>query len=91
MACLVLALYINSDNVHKLYAQPQILWLLCPMLLYWLARIWLITARGEMNGDPVFFAIGDKTTYYILAVSALILLLATKSWIPGLDVLISPQ
>jgi len=34
MAVLVLALYINSDAVQQLYANPQLIWLLCPLLLY---------------------------------------------------------
>jgi len=91
MRSLVLALYISSESVHRHYAQPQILWLLCPVLLYWITRIWLLTARGEMNEDPIFFAIRDSVTYYIVAVAGVILFFATKEWIPGLDKLISPQ
>src|SRR3546814_1436738 len=52
LAVLVLALYINSPDVGLLYASPKILWLLCPMLLLWICRVWIMTSRGAMNDDP---------------------------------------
>jgi len=75
-AVLVLALYINSSAVRALYADPQILWLLCPVFLYWISRAWLLAHRGQMHDDPVLFAIKDKVSVGIAAVCALILLLA---------------
>src|SRR6185437_13464507 len=52
LAVLVLALYINSTASEALYRHPQVLWLLCPLLLYWVSRVWLITHRGAMHDDP---------------------------------------
>lgn len=60
MAVLVLALYISSPDVRELYTYPQGLWLLCPVMLYWITRIWLKTHRGEMHDDPVMFAVTDR-------------------------------
>jgi hypothetical protein len=85
LSSLVLALYINSDNVHNLYRRPQLLWLLCPVLLYWITRIWLLSWRGELNEDPILFAIRDRVTYTVVSITAVILLLATASWVPDLD------
>lgn len=70
MAVLVLALYINSPESQVLYHHPRALWLVCPVLLYWITRIWVLTARGRMNDDPVIFAITDRVS---LALGALIL------------------
>jgi 4-hydroxybenzoate polyprenyltransferase len=71
LSVLVLALYITGSDVARLYATPQWLWLVCPILLYWLTRIWFLAARGDLPDDPVLFAAGDVTSY---AAGALIVL-----------------
>jgi 4-hydroxybenzoate polyprenyltransferase len=63
LSVLVLCLYINSDLVGQLYQTVEILWLLCPILLYWIGRIWFLAKRGELPGDPVAFAVGDPVSY----------------------------
>jgi 4-hydroxybenzoate polyprenyltransferase/phosphoserine phosphatase len=72
MTALVLALYINSEDVRPLYAHPQFLWLICPLILYWISRAWLIAGRGTMHDDPVIFAINDKTSYAVGILAAAI-------------------
>ena len=62
LAVLVLALYINSTASELLYRRPQVLWLLCPLLLYWISRAWMIAHRGLMRDDPVIFAATDRTS-----------------------------
>jgi 4-hydroxybenzoate polyprenyltransferase len=73
LAVLVLALYINSDAVRVLYSNPQILWLLCPLLLYLMSRIWLLARRGEVNEDPLVFILEDRRTYLLAGVGGLLL------------------
>lgn len=65
MAVLVMALYINSPEVHALYLRPQTLWGICPLLLFWMSRIWVKTHRGEMHDDPVVFAAKDKVSLLV--------------------------
>jgi 4-hydroxybenzoate polyprenyltransferase len=65
LAVMVLALYIQDSNTVSLYDNPQIIWLACPLLLYWITRVWLITHRGEMHEDPIVFAIKDKTSLLV--------------------------
>jgi 4-hydroxybenzoate polyprenyltransferase/phosphoserine phosphatase len=77
MSALVLALYMNGDTVLTLYSHPGALWLLCPLLLYWIARVWLIAARGRMDDDPVLFAARDATSYFVAAAASGVLWLAT--------------
>lgn len=72
LAVLVLALYINSTASELLYRHPQLLWLLCPVLLYWIGRTWMIAHRGLMRDDPVVFAATDRASQLLVAVSALI-------------------
>ena len=74
LAVLVLALYINSETSRTLYGQPMVIWLLCPALLYWISRVWLITHRGEMHDDPIIFALTDTHSRYVLLACTLILL-----------------
>lgn len=72
LAVLVLALYINSTASELLYRHPQVLWLLCPLLLFWISRAWLITHRGDMHDDPVVFAITDRTSLLLLVLAVII-------------------
>ena len=76
ISVLVLALYINSSQVTGLYTHPEVLWLTCPLLLYWVSRIWLKAGRGEVHDDPVIFALKDKLSYAVGAAVALLMMLA---------------
>jgi 4-hydroxybenzoate polyprenyltransferase len=61
-AITIFILYISSDSVRKLYAHPEFLWLICPILLYWLSRILVLTHRRLMHHDPVIFALTDSVS-----------------------------
>jgi 4-hydroxybenzoate polyprenyltransferase/phosphoserine phosphatase len=76
MACLVLALYVSSSDVAKLYSRPELLWLLCPTILFWISRVWLLCSRNQMALDPVVFAVRDRTSYAVGAIAGAIILLA---------------
>jgi len=65
VASLVLALYMNSDSMRILYRNQEFLWLACPLMLFWLSRMWLLTSRGLMNEDPIVFAAKDRVTYIV--------------------------
>jgi 4-hydroxybenzoate polyprenyltransferase len=77
LAAIVLALYLQSDTVRRFYASPAWLWLIVPVFLYWISRIWVLVNRGAMDEDPVLFATKDRITYLTAVVSAAILVLAT--------------
>ena len=51
----------SGPDVSRLYQTPEMLWLICPVLLYWITRVWLLTQRGEMNDDPIVFLGGGGT------------------------------
>ncbi len=58
---LVFLLYVgNLDAAAKLYGHTTRLWLLVPVLLLWLYRLWLLASRDELHEDPVVYAITDK-------------------------------
>lgn len=75
-AVLVLALYINSDAVTTLYRRPEFLWAVCPLLLYWVSRIVMITHRGWMEDDPIVYAARDRISIAVAASTALVVLAA---------------
>jgi 4-hydroxybenzoate polyprenyltransferase/phosphoserine phosphatase len=76
LAVLVFCLYIQSPDVRVLYQSPRVLWLLCPLLLYWVTRFWLKAHRGELRDDPVLFAMRDPATYLTAALAVVVLLAA---------------
>jgi len=76
LGVLVLALYINSPGIAAHYANPQVIWLLCPLLLYWVSRTWLVATRNKMHDDPVVFAVKDKVSRLVVLVAVFLFLLA---------------
>jgi 4-hydroxybenzoate polyprenyltransferase len=57
---MVLALYLNSDAVLKLYRIPEFVWGAVPVMLFWVSWMWMRAHRGEMHDDPLVFAVKDK-------------------------------
>ena len=72
LAVLVFALYIHSEEAGRFYANGWALWLICPLLIYWISRIWMKAQRRELSEDPVLFAVKDRVS---LLVGALVLVL----------------
>ena len=70
LAVLVLALYIAADKARELYSRPELLWALCPLLLYWISHVWLTAHRGNMNHDPVVFTTSDRTSRILILLIA---------------------
>ncbi len=77
LAVLVLALYVNSPDVQILYRTPPVLLLICPLLLYWVSRVWMLAHRGRMHEDPIVFALKDPISYLVGLLTLLVLWLAT--------------
>jgi len=68
IAILVIALYIHDPLVTIKYSSPIWLWMVIPAMLYWLSRVWLLANRGQLNEDPVLFALRDKASYIVVIV-----------------------
>lgn len=62
ISILIMALYIRSPEIIELYTRPQILWVVCVVLMYWLSRIWVLAHRSHMPDDPIVFALKDKNS-----------------------------
>ncbi|WP_407278726.1 UbiA family prenyltransferase [Aromatoleum evansii] len=72
LAVMVLALYIHDPATMVLYAQPQLIWLACPLLLFWITRVWMLTHRGQMHDDPVVFATRDRVSLVVGALFCIV-------------------
>jgi 4-hydroxybenzoate polyprenyltransferase len=70
----VFTMYINSDAVTPLYRHAGRLWLLAPILIFWIFRVWLQAARGHMDEDPVIYAITDRVSLLLGVLTVLVLL-----------------
>lgn len=77
---LVLALYLNSDAVVKLYRTPEAIWAAVPVMLFWVSWMWMQAHRGLMHDDPLVFAIKDKASLLAGLAFAAILALGTVGW-----------
>jgi len=62
-AVVVLTLYLSSDTVRELYAHPSVLWLGCPICIYWISRVLMFSHRRALHDDPIVFAIKDKVSW----------------------------
>ncbi len=63
LAVLVFALYAQSTSTRDLYSNPELLVVICPVLLYWFGRLWFLAGRAELDEDPVVFALKDPVSW----------------------------
>jgi 4-hydroxybenzoate polyprenyltransferase len=79
MSVVVLGVYITQPKISEAFARPDILGLLCLILLYWIGRVWIKAHRGKMHDDPVLFAVRDRISQYLVVIGALIV--AAAAWL----------
>jgi hypothetical protein len=71
----VFGLFISAPETQTSYGTPQLLWLVALGLIYWLARLWVKTSRGEMDDDPVMYAVKNhysRLTLFFMVVVVLV-------------------
>lgn len=76
-AVMVFALYINTADVSVLYKLPDALWLICPLLLYWISRMVMMTHRGYMNDDPIVYTVRDRPSLLVILLCFAVVVMAT--------------
>ena len=79
-AVLVLALYLNSEAVVKLYRTPELVWGAVPVMLFWVSWMWMQAHRGKMHDDPLVFAVKDKASLLAGAAFAVVLAIGAVGW-----------
>ena len=76
ISVLIFIFYINAPDTTRLYSSPQVLWLICLLLVYLLARIWRQARTGKLDEDPVLFAITDRASQFIALLCGVLIWLA---------------
>ena len=72
----VFSLYINASGVTGLYRHPSHMWLITPLMILWVSHVWLLAGRGELDEDPVIFALTDRMSLLIGFAAFLVVLSA---------------
>lgn len=62
VSVLIMALYVRTPDIDRLYNFPPALLGICLVLLYWISRIVMVTHRGLMHDDPLIFAVRDRVS-----------------------------
>jgi hypothetical protein len=76
VAILTLTLFINSEAATGVYVSPMTLWLIVPLMLFWVNRAWLWALRDKMQDDPVVFALKDRVSQVTMVLCIGLALLA---------------
>lgn len=79
ISIMVLALYIQDPHTISMYQEPHFIWLACPVLLFWILRVWFLANRSRVHEDPVIFALKDKVSLFLAIIVVGIFSLA-KYW-----------
>lgn len=77
ISALILALYVTSEQVTTLYTRPALLWIIIPLMLFWISRMWMLASRGMVHEDPIVFTLKDGLSYLVGSLIALVMFLAT--------------
>ena len=76
-AVMIFIMYLILDRFPtKFYGNPDALWFTAPVILAWLMRVWLLASRGEMDEDPIAFALRDPQSWVLGAMAAVLIYLA---------------
>jgi 4-hydroxybenzoate polyprenyltransferase len=78
----VLALYLQSETVTRLYTRPELILFAVPLMLFWVSWLWLKAHRAEMLDDPMVFALKDRVSLSVIALIGFTFLIAAIG-IPG--------
>jgi 4-hydroxybenzoate polyprenyltransferase/phosphoserine phosphatase len=83
LAALVFSLYVEMGSQASAFSEPLLLWLAVPVLLYWVTRVWILTGRGQMQDDPVRFALKDRVSWICILAFGLVAVISrfTPVWL----------
>jgi hypothetical protein len=73
---IIFANYISGRDVVVLYRNATLLWMILPLMILWLCRVWLLASRGKLDEDPVVFALTDRMSLLIGIAAIVVTLLA---------------
>lgn len=78
---LVFALYSQDDTIQSTFRSPDLLLVICPILMLWIGRMQLLTRRGFMTDDPIVFTLRDRVSQ-LCGLTMLVIFLAAALGLP---------
>jgi 4-hydroxybenzoate polyprenyltransferase len=76
VAVAILALYADTATAARYYTRHELIWLVCPLFLYWISYLWLMAQRNRMPFDPVVFAVRNRTSQVLIVIMLGLFILA---------------
>lgn len=76
VAVLVLALYIDEPWVQRRYGEHRMFWGICALLIFWISRLVLVANRGDMDDDPMVWAVRDRVSLLTISTMSILMALA---------------
>jgi 4-hydroxybenzoate polyprenyltransferase len=76
VAVAILALYADTATAARYYTRHELIWLVCPLFLYWISYLWLMAQRNRMAYDPVVFAVRNRTSQVLIVIMLALFVLA---------------
>jgi 4-hydroxybenzoate polyprenyltransferase/phosphoserine phosphatase len=67
-AVVVFGIFINAEDTQLRYESPQLLWGAVVVMIYWVARLWIKTGRGEMHDDPIVYSLSNFNSLICIVV-----------------------
>ncbi len=75
---IIIVLYLTEEAFPSgVYRSPEWLWATPALMTLWTQRIWLLAHRGELDDDPVAFAVKDRAS--LLLGAALVIFFAAAT------------
>jgi hypothetical protein len=78
MSVFVIALYSTTTDAALTFRTPEMLWLVCPLIMYAISKAWMLASRGEMDEDPMLFGIRSSASRRIAFATLCLILLANQ-------------
>jgi 4-hydroxybenzoate polyprenyltransferase len=88
---LLMAIYLQSDAVAVLYPSEVFLWLVIPVMFYWIGNMWMQAGRGAMHDDPIVFALKNPASLASGLVIASLFVAASSPIVEIFQIWISPM
>ena len=76
ISVLILAIYLGSETVVRLYQSPIFIWIAVPLLLIWISLVWKKSKDKKIHDDPIMFSIKNKWSIIIILLFFLCFFLA---------------
>jgi len=76
ISAMLLGQYVESGHAGAGVWLPELMWIVVPLWVYWIARLWILVSRGRVEHDPVEFVLKDGVSYTVAAIILVVFLIS---------------